>query len=294
MKKVVFGIFSFGAILLVSSCSFPHWFVSHRHVTVEAAAGNAPEIVQVRETMVRKSSFSIEQYFRSKTLNVSEKSFSVSYQGKQIQPKVYASFPNEKYSRRLKELTTIPSMTLMQVSFKVKRNQGDTIRIVEHDVPQANDSIVINVEIPETYEKEDDIDRYNYNQLNQLSNGYIIDPTKRNGLYYNLRFEDGVCVKDFVVDFGHVEESILQGNMEANMNLIMEKDDVPKNTLTFIYNANFYNISISNDCDMSYLKNKERTPNEKIKIRVKFFEKVKQPYNTDYPFAIIESISPNL
>jgi hypothetical protein len=150
------------------------------------------------------------------------------------------------------------------------------------------------VEIPETYEKEDDIDRYNYNQLNQLSNGYIIDPTKRNGLYYNLRFEDGVCVKDFVVDFGHVEESILQGNMEANMNLIMEKDDVPKNTLTFIYNANFYNISISNDCDMSYLKNKERTPNEKIKIRVKFFEKVKQPYNTDYPFAIIESISPNL
>ena len=294
MKKVVFGIFSFGAILLVSSCSFPHWFVSHRHVTVEAAAGNAPEIVQVRETMVRKSSFSIEQYFRSKTLNVSEKSFSVSYQGKQIQPKVYASFPNEKYSRRLKELTTIPSMTLMQVSFKVKRNQGDTIRIVEHDVPQANDSIVINVEIPEMNEKRDDIDMYNYNQLHQLSTGYFIDPTKRNGLYYNLRFEDGVCVKDFVVDFGHVEESILQGNMEANMNLIMEKDDVPKNTLTFIYNANFYNISISNDCDMSYLKNKERTPNEKIKIRVKFFEKVKQPYNTNYPFAIIESISPNL
>ena len=293
MKKVVFGTFSFGAILLVSSCSFPHWFVSHRHVTVEAAAGNAPEIVQVREMMVRKSSFSIEQYFRSKTLNVSEKSFSVSYQGKQIRPKVYASFPNEKYSRRLKELTTIPPMTLMQVFFKVKRNQGDTIRIVEHDVPQANDSIVINVEIPEMNEKRDDIDMYNYNQLRQLFIGYFIDPTKRNGLYYNLRFEDGVCVKDFVVDFGYVEESILQGNMEPNMNLIMEKDDVPKNTLTFIYNANFYNISISNDCDLSYMKNKERTPNEEIKIRVKFFENVKQPYNTDYPFAIIESISPN-
>ena len=294
MKKAVSLFLILGSILLVSSCSFPHWFVSHRHVTVEAAAGNAPEIVQVRETMVRKSSFSIEQYFRSKTLNVSEKSFSVSYQRKLIQPKVYASFPNEKYSRRLRELTTIPPMTLMQVFFKVKRNQGDTIRIVEHDVPQANDSIVINVEIPEMNEKRDDIDMYNYNQLHQLSTGYFIDPTKRNGLYYNLRFEDGVCVKDFVVDFGHVEESILQGNMEANMNLIMEKDDVPKNTLTFIYNANFYNISISNDCDMSYLKNKERTPNEKIKIRVKFFEKVKQPYNTDYPFAIIESISPNL
>ena len=294
MKKEVYLVFSLGTIMLISSCSFPHWFVSHRHVTVEAAAGNAPEIVQVRETMDRKSSFSIEQYFRSKTLNVSEKSFSVSYQGKQIRPKVYASFPNEKYSRRLRELTTIPPMTLMQFFFKVKRNQGDTIRIVEHEVPQPNDSIVINVEIPEMNEKRDDIDMYNFNQLRQLSTGYFIDPTKRNGLYYDLRFEDGVCVKDFVVDFGYVEESILQGNMEANMNLIMEKNDVPKNTLTFIYNANFYNISISNDCDMSYLKNKERTPNEKIKIRVKFFEKVKQPYNTDYPFAIIESISPNI
>ena len=185
-------------------------------------------------------------------------------------------------------------MTLMQVSFKVKRNQGDTIRIVEHDVPQANDSIVINVEIPETYEKEDDIDRYNYNQLNQLSNGYIIDPTKRNGLYYDLKFEDGICVRDFVVEFGHIEGNILQGNMEENMNLIMEKSEVPQNTLNFLYHANFYHISISNDCDLSYMKNKERTPNEEIKIRVKFFEKVKQPYNTDYPFAIIESISPNL
>lgn len=293
MKKDVCLVFSLGAILMISSCSFPHWFVSHRHVTVEAAAGNAPEIVQVRETMVRKSSFSIEQYFRSETLNVSEKSFSVSYQGKQIRPKVYASFPNEKYSRRLKKLTTIPPMTLMQISFKVKRNQGDTIRIVEHDVPQTNDSIVVNMEIPEMDEKRDAIDMFNYNQLRQLLNGYIIDPTKKNGLYYGLKFEDGVCVKEFVVDFGHIGESILQGNMEANMNLIMEKDDVPKNTLTFIYNANFYNISISNDCDMSYLKNKERSPNEKIKIRVKFFENVKQPYNTDYPFAIIESISPN-
>ena len=293
MKKAV-SLFLFGgAILLVSSCSFPHWFVSHRHVTVEAAAGNAPEIVQVRETMVRKSSFSIEQYFRSKTLNVSEKSFSVSYQGKQIQPKVYASFPSEKYSRRLKELTTIPPMTLMWVSFKVKRKQGDTIRIVEHDVPQINDSIVINVEIPEMDEKEDDIDRYNFSQLYQLSNGFIIDPTKRNGLYYDLKFEDGVCVRDFVVDFGHIVGNILQGNMEENMNLIMEKSEVPQNTLNFLYHANFYHISISNDCDLSYMKNKERTPNEEIKIRVKFFENVKQPYNTDYPFAIIESISPN-
>ena len=122
----------------------------------------------------------------------------------------------------------------------------------------------------------------------------MIDPTKRNGLYYDLKFEDGVCVKDFVVDFGHVDENILHGNMEENMNLIMEKSEVPQNTLNFLYHANFYHISISNDCDLSYMKNKERTPNEEIKIRVKFFENVKQPYNTDYPFAIIESISPNL
>ena len=138
---------------------------------------------------------------------------------------------------------------------------------------QANDSIVINVEIPEMYEKRDDIDMYNYNQLCQLSNGYIIDPTKKNGLYYDLKFEDGVCVRDYEVEFGRIEESILQGNMETNMNLIMEKDDVPKNTLIFIYNANFYNISISNDYDLSYLKNKETKkgfPMKKTRIESSF------------------------
>ena len=116
----------------------------------------------------------------------------------------------------------------------------------------------------------------------------------KNSLYYDLKFEDGICIKEFVVNAAYVSENILQGNMTENMNLIMTESEVPQNNLSFTYQYNHYNISISNDCDLSYLKNKERTPNEKIKIRVKFFEKVKQPYNTDYPFAIIESISPNL
>ena len=156
MKRVVYFVLFLGVILLVSSCTFPHWFVSPRHVTVDGAAGNALEIVEVRETMKRKSHFSMDHYFPSKTLNVSEKSFSVLYQGKLIQPKVWACFPDKQL--RLKKTTTIPPMTSLLISFNVKRKQGDTIHIVERDVLQLNDSIVINVEIPEMYEEWDSID----------------------------------------------------------------------------------------------------------------------------------------
>ena len=49
-------------------------------------------------------------------------------------------------------------MTSLLISFNVKRKQGDIIHIVERDVLQLNDSIVINVEIPEMYEEWDSID----------------------------------------------------------------------------------------------------------------------------------------
>ena len=130
MKKVL-SITFLGAILFLCSCSFPHWIVPQRHVTVDATIGNAPEVVQVNETKISKSHFNIEQFFRSKTLNISEKSFSVLYQGKQIQPKVWTFVSNE--GRRLKDLTTIPPMTPIDIKFKIKRNLGDTIVVVEHD-----------------------------------------------------------------------------------------------------------------------------------------------------------------
>ena len=280
----------FGVILFFSSCSFPHWIVPQRHVTVDATIGNAPEVVQVTETRISKSHFYIKQFFRSKTLNISEKSFSVLYQGKHIQPKVWAFVSNE--NRRLKDLTTIPPMTRININFKIKRNLGDTIVVVEHDIPQRNDSIVIKVEIPEEYDKEDSIDRYNLDQLYQLSGPSFLFQNSRDksNLYYDLKFEDGVCIREFVVNAASVSENILQGNMTDNMNLIMTESEVPQKALSFIYQYNIYNISISNDCDLSCLKEKDRTASDNYKIRVKFFENVKQPYQYKYPFAIIESI----
>lgn len=280
-----------GAILLISSCSFPHWTVPQRHVNVDATIGNAPEVVQVTEFKLSKSHFHIEEFFRSKTLNISEKSFSVLYQGKQIQPKVWAVVSN-KY-RRLKDLTTIPPMTSIDIHFKIKRNLGDTIVIVEHDIPQTNDSVVIKVEIPEEYEKEDSIDRYNFLQLIQLQQSYdTYDLTKKNCLYYNLKFENGIFVKDFVVNDINVYENILHGDMTENMNLIFTEREVPQKVLNFTYQYNNrYHISISNDCDLSFLKDKNKSYSDNYKIKVKFFENVKQPYQYKYPFAIIESIS---
>ena len=281
----------FGVILFFSSCSFPHWIVPQRHVTVDATIGNAPEVVQVRETRISKSHFNIEQFFRSKTLNISEKSFSVLYQGKQIQPKVWAVVSN-KY-RRLKDLTAIPPMTPIDIHFKIKRNLGDIIVVVEHDIPEINDSIVIRVEIPEEYEKSDSIDWANWHQLVQLSgtSAYFLNLAGKDNLYYDLKFEDGICIKDFVVNAVSVSENILQGNMTENMNLIMTESEVPQKNLSFIYQYNIYNISISNDCDLSCLKIKDQTASDNYKIKVKFFENVKQPYQYKYPFAIIESIS---
>ena len=279
-----------GVILFFSSCSFPHWVVPQRHVTVDATIGNAPEVVQVRETRIRKSHFNIEQFFRSKTLNISEKSFSVLYQGKQIQPNVWAYVSNE--NRRLKDLTAIPPMTPININFKIKRNLGDTIVVVEHDIPEINDSVVIKIEIPEEYEIRDSIDWANWDQLMQLSGPSLLIQNSRNksNLYYDLKFEDGICIKDFVVNAVSVSENILQGNITENMNLIMTESEVPQKNLSFIYKYNIYNISISNDCDLSCLKDKV-TSSDNYKIRVKFFENVKQPYRYKYPFAIIESIS---
>jgi hypothetical protein len=42
---------------------------------------------------------------------------------------------------------------------------------------------------------------------------------------------------------------------------------------------------------LSCLKDIDRNSSDNFKIRVKFFENVKQPYHYKFPFAIIESIS---
>ena len=184
-------------------------------------------------------------------------------------------------------------MTPININFKIKRNLGDTIVIVEHDVPQINDSVVIKVEIPEEDEKEDSIDRYNWYQLHQLSgmSVYSQNLANKNNLYYDLKFEDGICVREYIINSATVSENILHGNMTENMNLIMTENEVPQKALTFLYQYIFYNISISNDCDLSCLNDKDRTASDNYKIRVKFFENVKQPYQYKYPFAIIELIS---
>ena len=283
------SLISIVILILLSSCSFPHWLVSHRHITVDATQGNAPEIVQAREMKISKSHFSIEHYYRSQTLNVSEKSFSVLYHGKHLWPQVYAYFPDKM--RRLKEMTTIPPMTSILISFKLKCKQGDTILVVERDVPQINDSVVIKLEIPEMYGETDYIDRYNNSQLMQLSANDVEGITGKNELYQDLKFEEGICVKELEVENAALTESILHGNITENMSQIMKEDEVPHHVLAFYYKYHLYFINIKNDCDVSCLQNKISTMNDHYKIKIKFFENVKQPYKNIHPFALVESIS---
>lgn len=284
---------------ILSSCHFPNWFVSHRHVTVASSSGSVPEVVHIREIKRAKSRFYINQFFRNETLQqVSEQSFSVLYHGERIQPEV--SFLND--SKRLKELTTIPPMTPFCINFKFERQQGDTIQIIEHNVPRQGDSIVVNVEIPEEKETPDVTDFENFFYIQQL---YPLseEASQEDGLYYDLKFENGICVKEFVVNHTFLHRSILNGTLAQGMEQIMRQEDVPQWALSFYYRSFHYYLNISNDCDLTYKKNsikersiekfiKERNDNDSVKIRVKFFENVKQPYYNDVPFGIIEEISP--
>ena len=75
-------------------------------------------------------------------------------------------------------------MTPININFKIKRNLGDTIVVVEHNIPQTNDSVVIKIEIPEEYEKPDSLDWHNWNQLEQLSgpSALLQSPADKNNL----------------------------------------------------------------------------------------------------------------
>ena len=276
-------------VFFLSSCSFPSWIVSHRHITVESTSGKVPEVTHAQERVIRKSRYEIYQYFRSDTLrNLSEQSFSVLYHGERIKPDVYAYLPNN-YTR-LKEPTTLPPMTLYCISFKVKRQHGDTILITGHDIPQQGDSLTVRVEIPEERDKKDAIDWRNF-ELTQQLYGESEFMTSKGGLYHDLAYENGVCIKEFVVTLPSTCDNILHGEMTEDMKQIMKQEDVPLHALSFYYNYNFYRVSVSNDCDLSLLKNKDRQWEDSFKIRVKFYENVKEPYKQNLPFAIIESIS---
>ncbi len=280
MKKK--SLFIIGIALYLCSCSIPHWLISHKHVAINAS-GNGPEMVNIEEYRQSKSRFYIRQFFNSDSLQqISEQSFSVRYHGKPIKHKVYIG-------KRLKELASIPPMTPFSLTFKIKRQQGDTIQIIERDIPQQGDSVVINIEIPEENERLDSIDWENYFLMNQLG-GLHKSVTEKDGLYYDLQFVDGICVKEFVVHPLSVENSILRGEITEDMEQIMKKEDVPKQVLLFYYHMYHYYISISNDCDLTYIKNAEQSPSQEVKIRVKFYEKVKQPYHYELPFAVIETI----
>lgn len=112
----------------------------------------------------KKSRFFVHQYMRQDTLwNLSEKSFAVFYDGEWIQPKVRVG------NHRIKEPTTIPPMTSFAISFKSKRQTGDTIHIIERNTPRQGDSIVMKVSLSEPGKRAEYADYENYFSFNQLS-----------------------------------------------------------------------------------------------------------------------------
>ena len=64
-----------------------------------------------------------------------------------------------------------------------------------------------------------------------------------------------------------------------------EIKEIPKSSVSLVYKEKEYYISIKNKCDTRGIPY-----GEKIKIRIIYFEKLRQPYDFTYPFAIITKI----
>lgn len=273
--------------IALCSCSVPHWLISQKNIATDVPEGCGKTVVSIMEypKTKKKSRFFVHQYMRQDTLwNLSEKSFAVFYDGEWIQPKVRVG------NHRIKEPTTIPPMTSFAISFKSKRQTGDTIHIIERNTPRQGDSIVMKVSLSEPGKRAEYSDYENYFSFNQLSHNPQ-NIFKEKNIYDKLEFEDSICIKELVIGFPFIHKNILDGELAGDLRKVMTKDEVPRSALSFHYKTYSYEISISNDCDISCLEKPSQLQDE-FMIRIKFYQNVMQPFDYTVPFAIIEEIKP--
>ncbi|MDD7558415.1 MAG: hypothetical protein PUJ69_07085 [Porphyromonas somerae] len=77
------------------------------------------------------------------------------------------------------------------------------------------------------------------------------------------------------------------GRRHARGNFCDKKEikEIPKSSVSFVYEGQNYYISIKNECDTRRI-----TYGERIRMRILFFEGIKQPYSFIHPFAVITKV----
>ena len=138
-------------LLIHSSCSIPHRYYSQECISNHASSGGVLFETRASEWQrsftqqnSKKKHILVTQKLLSDTIrDVSEKSFSVIHNDNYIKPKV--RIDNTGIFKRLKNPQIIPPMSTLSISFNLKREIGDSIFIIEHDIPNKGDSVVVKI-----------------------------------------------------------------------------------------------------------------------------------------------------
>ena len=102
-------------------------------------------------------------------------------------------------------------------------------------------------------------------------------------LYSHITYIDGKCEREIECIFQGIGRNPLDGDTLGIASAIKEEiKEIPKSSVSFVYKGENYYISIKNDCDTRKISYGER-----VRMRILFFERIKQPYSYIHPFAII-------
>ena len=106
-------------------------------------------------------------------------------------------------------------------------------------------------------------------------------------LYDSLSYTNDICKKTLIVKYLSYGKNPINGDTNNETHKIKEQIKyIPHSSVSFLYKGEKYNISISNECDMS-----QYSEGDKIKIDIIFYKDIKQPYKYIYPFSFITSVA---
>lgn len=105
-------------------------------------------------------------------------------------------------------------------------------------------------------------------------------------LYSHITYIDGKCEREIECIFQGIGRNPLDGDTLGIASAIKKEiKEIPKSSVSFVYKGQNYYISIKNECDTRRISYGER-----IRMRILFFEGIKQPYSFIHPFAIITKV----
>ena len=110
--------------------------------------------------------------------------------------------------------------------------------------------------------------------------------TQDSSLYSNIKYVNGKYEREIECVFQGIGKNPIDGDTQGIASAIKKEiKEIPKSSVSLVYKEKEYYISIKNKCHTRGIPY-----GEKIKIRIIYFEKLRQPYDFTYPFAIITKI----